>query len=93
MQKCEVCHTAFTWNQVSKSLLLAYKPIFCHDCKQRYKVRFLSRVLASILLIGPVFISTFFVPPVSTQGLILSAFIFIPLIFMVLPYLIRYRVA
>lgn len=91
MQKCEVCLTPFTWNQVSKSIWLAYRPIVCRNCSERYKVQFLSRLWISILTIGPIFITTFFSPPTSTKGLILIVFMYLPVIFMLLPYLIRYR--
>ncbi|EGA89476.1 hypothetical protein GPDM_09275 [Planococcus donghaensis MPA1U2] len=93
MQTCEVCRTPFTWKQVTKSLLAAYKPISCRTCGNRYKVQFLSRVLASLLVFGPIFMAILFSRPISTQMLIFVAFIVLPSVFVALPYLIRYRIA
>lgn len=91
MQKCDVCHTPFTWNQVSKSFWLAYKPIACPNCGRRYKVQFLSRILASLLLVGPIFASSFFPSQTNTQALLVAVLIVLPSVCIALPYLIRYR--
>ncbi|ANU15482.1 hypothetical protein B481_2149 [Planococcus halocryophilus Or1] len=83
----------FTWEQVSKSLLAAYKLITCRTCSERYKVQFLSRVLASLLVIGPIFPAILLSPSISTQMLIFVAFIVLPSVFVALSYLIHYRIA
>lgn len=93
MQKCEICRTSFTWKQVSKSLWLAYKPIACQNCGKLYKVQFLSRILASLLVIGPIFAFNLLSYPTSTQTFILAVLIIIPVNSLMLPYLVRYRLA
>lgn len=93
MQRCDICHTSFTWKQVSKSLWLAYKPIACPVCGKLYKVQFLSRILASILLVGPLFAFSFLAYPASTYALILGVLVLFPAVSLLLPYILRYRLA
>lgn len=93
MQRCEVCQSPFTWKQVNKSLWLAYKPIACPNCGRRYKVQFLSRLLVSLLVVGPIFASSFLSHPTNTQALIVVALILLPAICFAMPYLMRYRLA
>nr|WP_081487827.1 TIGR04104 family putative zinc finger protein [Planococcus antarcticus] len=93
MQQCVICHARFTWKQVSKSLWLAYKPIACTNCGKLYKVQFLSRILASLLLVGSIFAFNLVSYPTSTQAFILAVLVIIPANILVLPYLMRYRLA
>lgn len=93
MQQCEICQTSFTWKQVSKSLWLAYKPIACPACGKLYKIQFLSRILASVLLVGPIFAFSSFAYPISTYALIFGVLVLFPVISLLLPYILRYRLA
>lgn len=93
MQQCEICQTSFTWKQISKSLWLAYKPVACHNCGRIHKVQFLSRILASLLLVGPIFAFSLFSYPTSTQAFVVGVLVVFPAICLLLPYLMRYRLA
>ncbi|MBT2570248.1 TIGR04104 family putative zinc finger protein [Planococcus sp. ISL-110] len=93
MQQCEGCHTPFTWKQVSKSLLMAYKPIACPNCGKRHKVQFLSRILASSVMVGSLYAGYFFTALTGPGTLLFSMLVTIPAVLLVLPYLMRYRLA
>ncbi|TWT07465.1 hypothetical protein FQV26_06525 [Planococcus sp. CPCC 101016] len=93
MQRCEICQTSFTWKQISKSLWMAYKQVACPNCGRVHKVRFLSRLLASLLTVGPVFAYSFFSYPTSTQALLFGALALFLFIFLLLPYLMQYRLS
>ncbi|WP_236015725.1 TIGR04104 family putative zinc finger protein [Planococcus soli] len=93
MQQCEICHTSFTWKQISKSLWLAYKPVLCPNCGRRHKIQFLSRLLASLMIVGPLFVLNSLSPFAGTGNFIFSVLIVVPAVLLVLPYMMRYRLA
>ncbi|WP_154669160.1 hypothetical protein [Planococcus antarcticus] len=74
-------------------LVAAYKPIACTNCGKLHKVQFLSRILASLLLVGSIFAFNLVSYPTSTQAFILAVLVIIPANILVLPYLMRYRLA
>lgn len=93
MQQCVNCQTPFTWKQINKSVWLAYKPIACLKCGMLHKVQFLSRILASILMVGPLFVLNFLSPFAGTRSLIISVLLVMPAAILLLPYVMRYRLA
>ncbi|WP_298826264.1 TIGR04104 family putative zinc finger protein [uncultured Planococcus sp.] len=93
MQRCVNCRTSFTWKQINKSLWLAYKPVACLNCGMLHKVQFLSRILASMMMVGPLFILNFLSPFAGAWNFIISVLLVMPTVILLLPYIMRYRLA
>ncbi|MGH2317434.1 TIGR04104 family putative zinc finger protein [Planococcus sp. SE5232] len=81
MQRCVDCQTPFTWKQINKSVWLAYKPITCPNCGMLHKVQFLSRILASIMMVGPLFVLNFIAPFAGTWSFIISVLLVLPAVY------------
>ncbi|WP_308786063.1 TIGR04104 family putative zinc finger protein [Planomicrobium stackebrandtii] len=91
MQQCVNCRTPFSWKQVSKSLWLAYKPIACPNCGSLHKVQFLSRLLASIFMVIPIYAAYFFTQLIGPGTFLISVLVIMLSVILAIPYLMRYR--
>ena len=93
LQKCGECKKRFKWTQISKSLLLSYKPITCSYCGSEYKITFSSRTLSAILFALFVLIVPFARQhELSIPFVILVIFIYyVLLLSMILPFLVKYE--
>lgn len=95
LQKCYQCGNRFNWSKIYKSLLIAYLPIKCSECNTEHRIKFSSRIIASLLIVLPMYIFVLFISPpldLAIPPTLLIAFIFAILFSLVTPYLIKYRV-
>lgn len=56
VQKCEKCHSLFSWSKIFKSLWLGYRPVQCRQCGVKHRISFFSRILLSLLTVIPMFL-------------------------------------
>lgn len=61
MQKCNVCSKKFLWRQVLKSIWFGPRVIKCHNCQTKYKISYISKLLWSIISLGPCIFLTMYI--------------------------------
>lgn len=67
-----------------------YRPIACEHCGAKYEVVFWTRLLVSLAIVLPMFVTFFTFEGRSFSRVLLYIGIVIPVIFL-LPFLMRYR--
>lgn len=91
MQRCADCNQYFKWNQLYKSLWLAFQPVRCLNCGTVHKVANASRLLAVLLLLVPVIYITIFMQNLGIMEVILPIAAVIALVSLGLPFLLKYE--
>lgn len=91
MQRCAECNQAFKWNQLYKSLWLAFKPVRCRNCGTVHKVASASRLLVALLLLVPVIYISIFMQNLGLVEVILPIAAVIVLVSLGLPFLLKYE--
>ena len=95
LQKCETCGNRFNWSTIYKSLLIAYRPIKCSECNTAHRIMFSSRIIASLLIVLPMYIIFLVISPpldLTIPSTLLIAILFAIPFSLVTPYLIKYQV-
>lgn len=60
LQKCFKCHHRFSWGKIFKSNIFMYKPIQCSQCGTEHRITFLSRIVAAVVLVLPMYFFGFY---------------------------------
>ncbi len=88
MYKCSNCKAQISWKQAFKSLLSGYSKISCKSCGQKLKVSIFSRIIVGALIAAPLFP---LIKYVSDYTSILMYLGYSIILFLILPFLIRYK--
>ncbi|MFC6040702.1 TIGR04104 family putative zinc finger protein [Paenisporosarcina macmurdoensis] len=95
LQTCDTCGNQFNWSTIYKSLLIAYRPIKCSECNTEHRIMFSSRIIASLLIVLPMYIFVLFISPpldLAIPSTLIIGILFAIIFSLVTPYLIKYRV-
>jgi len=94
IQKCEHCTHRFSWSKIYKSNTYIYKPIKCSQCGTEHQVLFTSRIVASIMVVLPIYLFGFLIASqweISTGYTILSMVSIGLISTLILPYVMKYQ--
>ncbi|WHY85713.1 hypothetical protein QNH39_24410 [Neobacillus novalis] len=92
MQKCENCHSQFSWNKIFKSFWWTYKPIECDNCGTKHKITILGRFTVVALTILPLSVFGYFFSPFNNVFLTIVIGPLIPIVgFLFTPYVVQYE--
>ena len=89
IQKCKSCSTQFKWTTILKSIWSGYKPIECVNCKTKHYPRLISRVIIAVCIPIPLLFQNFLYNSVKLN-LLLVYFIWVFIVVLVSPLLVRY---
>ncbi|MGB3261949.1 TIGR04104 family putative zinc finger protein [Paenisporosarcina sp.] len=94
IQKCEHCTHRFSWRKIYKSNIFLYKPITCSQCGTEHRIRFISRIVASTMVVIPIYLVGFFLASqweISTGYTILSLVSIGIISTLIIPYMMKYQ--
>lgn len=94
IQKCNNCKKTFSWREIYKSLMIAYRPITCSECKTKHEIAFASRILISFVIVLPLVIFLFLIPDqrlFSTFTIVAFYIMYFILTSSIFPFLVKYR--
>ena len=92
LQKCDHCHTPFTWREINKSLWLAYRPITCRKCGTKHKIQGASRFVLAIVAVPTTLIAVYVINNynLSLYSNFILLLVLITFISSLFPYLVKY---
>ncbi|MBW9234797.1 hypothetical protein JQK62_21665, partial [Leptospira santarosai] len=85
----------FSWRKIYKSTIFFYQPITCSQCSSEHRIRFISRIVASIMIVLPIYLLGLFLASrweISTGYTILSMVSIGLISTLILPYVMKYQV-
>jgi CXXC-20-CXXC protein len=78
-QKCHECSKEFSWMEIEKSPVLAYKPIECRGCGTKHYIKLSSRKIISLLIVVPFMLFVIYFAPIFslsiTPAILIGVFI------------------
>jgi CXXC-20-CXXC protein len=93
-QKCDQCGKEFSWMEIEKSLVLAYKPIQCRDCGTKHFIKFSSRNIISLLAVLPIILFVSIIAPILSLSINPAILIGVFIALMIsgfFPFIVKYE--
>lgn len=92
MQKCDHCHTPFSWSEIYQSFVWTYNAIECRNCGTEHGITFLGRLSFVFCTIVPALIFLIFLSPFD--NVILTFVIGMSILLggsLLTPFFVKYR--
>ena len=90
IQRCKTCSKQFKWKSIIRSIWLGYKPIECDNCKSKYHIRFISKLLISLSIALPILFQNYLSSLFKSYS-ILIYLLWVLLVILISPFLSRYN--